>query len=63
MSTLTANLLKKMLATAEGNHRELEKAVELHPSETEDQLLNIRSLLLSFSSHCEALRSALREFE
>jgi ferritin-like metal-binding protein YciE len=63
MSTLTATLLKKMLATAEGDRKELEKAVELHPTETEDQLLNLRSLLRSFSKHCEALRSALREFE
>jgi ferritin-like metal-binding protein YciE len=63
MSTLTANLLKKMLATAEADHKELKKAVELHPSETEDQLLNLRSLLLSFRNHCEVLRSALREFE
>jgi ferritin-like metal-binding protein YciE len=63
MSTLTATLLKKMLATAEGDCKELEKAVELHPTETEDQLLNLRSLLRSFSKHCEALRSALREFE
>jgi hypothetical protein len=52
-----------MLATAEGDCKELEKAVELHPTETEDQLLNLRSLLRSFSKHCEALRSALREFE
>ena len=63
MSTLTAILLKKMLATAEDDCKELEKTIELHPTETEDQLLNLRSLLRSFSTHCEALRSALREFE
>jgi hypothetical protein len=32
-----------------GRCSELEKAVELHPIETEDQLLNLRSLLGSFS--------------
>jgi ferritin-like metal-binding protein YciE len=63
MSTLTATLLKRMLATAEEDRKELERAVELHPTETEDQLLNLRSLLVSFSNYCEALRSALREFE
>jgi hypothetical protein len=30
MSTLTATMLKKMLATAEGDCRELEKAIALH---------------------------------
>ena len=63
MSTLTANLLKKILATAEEDRKELERAVKLHPTETEDQLLNLRSLLVSLSNYCEALRSALREFE
>jgi hypothetical protein len=63
MSTLTATLLKKILATAEEDRKELERAVKLHPTETEDQLLNLRSLLVSLSNYCEALRSALREFE
>jgi ferritin-like metal-binding protein YciE len=63
MSTLTATLLKKMLATAEGDYKDLEKVVELHPTETEDQLLNLRSLLGTLTKYCEALRSALREFE
>jgi ferritin-like metal-binding protein YciE len=63
MSRLTATLLKKVIATSDADRKEIERAVELHPTETEDQLLNIRSLLNSFTSHNEALRSALREFE
>jgi hypothetical protein len=63
MSSLTATLLKKVIASSDADRKEIERAVELHPTETEDQLLNIRSLLSSFASHGEALRSALREFE
>jgi hypothetical protein len=63
MSSLTATLLKKLIASSDADRKEIERAVELHPTETEDQLLNIRSLLSSFTSHGEALRSALREFE
>ena len=49
MSSLTATLLKKVIASSDADRKEIERAVELHPTETEDQLLNTRSLLSSFA--------------
>ena len=63
MESLTATRIKMAIANSEADRREIEKAIELKPTETQDQLLNIRSLIGSFTSHGEALRSALREFE
>lgn len=59
----TAILLQKILTMVEAHRAELEKTIELNPAETGDQLLNLRALLHSFTSHCDAVRSALREFE
>ena len=63
MSNNTAILLQKVFAETEAHKAELEKAIQLNPPETGDQLLNLRSLLHSFTSHSNAVRSALREFE
>jgi hypothetical protein len=59
----TAILLQKILTMTDAHRAELEKTIELNPAETGDQLLNLRSLLHSFTSHGDAIRSALREFE
>ena len=39
MSSLTATLLKKLIASSDADRKEIEQAVELHPTETEDQLI------------------------